>query len=494
MLRSALIVAGAALLCSVASAQNKMSGIYPVKGKVHEGGVYDLSSGKYYPRNQAPQQTASAVQTVIYNNTCFWGCIAAPVNPACPGTWFWYGGHVACEDWYDEGRIPASGPVGSGPDNAVNTFQFAYCSAVVSGTVDVDWAMIDTNAMPVPPGIACLGGALVDPITPATFPAPAPLAQFLSAPNGFPLPGSTNPGVNVACWIITLTTGTGPTVCVQSGAGSTDFFSWRTTFNNTVAQSAVPSGDPLMGDPAGAGNGPGSGSYNIPAGVDRIVFAASGGTISAPCGTGLDTQDAFWLNTDGSVGTFVPPACAAEGAGVSGCYFFGGYTGSVTDNTPFSSFWEVMEADGGCTCNANITEYCTAKVTSTGCTPDMTSTGTPSISAGSGFVLTTALVPINKNGLYFWGTAPLGAPFQGGYLCVKAPQKRLTAQNSGSAGPACGTAASSGSFVRDFNTWIATHLSQFTSGQQVNIQCWFRDPASPSTTGLSEGRQFNICP
>jgi hypothetical protein len=134
--------------------------------------------------------------------------------------------------------------------------------------------------------------------------------------------------------------------------------------------------------------------------------------------------------------------------------------------------------------------YCTAKVNSAGCTPSIGSTGTPSASAGSGFVVTTINELNDKFGLYFYSkSGPTNVAFQGGLLCAAPPLVRTKLQNSGGA-PPCG-----GTYTMDFNAYIASGVDPaLVAGQQVWLQTWSRDPASPSTTNLSDALTFTICP
>lgn len=465
MHRLSRIAAGAALVCSAASAQQTLdrTHVYPVASGVKDAGVYVLSTGRLIPHSSQGQ--LAAAQQTVYNNTCFWGPGAPFVN---------FGIESPCDDSYDEGRIPASGPPGAGVDNATNTWAIGYCTGAVTGAVDIDWAVFDTNSMP---GTAA-----------CTTPVPSgatPLVAFTSAAAGFPLPGATTTGA-VACWTVTFTSGTA-SVCMQSGATANDLFSWRIVQNNTIVQTgstfAFPLAGPLLcADPNLTAAG--AGTYNIPPGTDGVT--------GLPCGTGLGTSDFYWVNTDGiPAGGTPPPACAAQGAGGTGCYFFGGYPAS-----PFASFYMQIDANGGCSCDGSVVEYCTAKTASNGCVPDISSAGVPSASQATGFVVTTSKVFKNKNGVHFYSTnGTQGVPFQGGFLCMKQPIKRLPVQNSGSSGPACGTDTASGSFVTDFNTVIAGGTNPaLVAGALVAIQAWYRDPASPSTTGLSEARSFTICP
>ncbi|MCK6447186.1 MAG: hypothetical protein L6Q99_12420 [Planctomycetes bacterium] len=142
-------------------------------------------------------------------------------------------------------------------------------------------------------------------------------------------------------------------------------------------------------------------------------------------------------------------------------------------------------------CSGSIVTYCTSKVNSLGCTPAISMTGAPSASAGTGCTLSTVNAIGNKNGLFFHSTSgPLGAPFHGGFLCVKAPTKRHAVLASGGTGGTC-----SGTFTEDFNAYIASGADPaLVSGAQVWIQNWSRDPGSASTDSLSDAVTAVLCP
>jgi hypothetical protein len=137
--------------------------------------------------------------------------------------------------------------------------------------------------------------------------------------------------------------------------------------------------------------------------------------------------------------------------------------------------------------------YCTGKVNSQGCTPAVAFSGTPSASGSSPFTVSASNLINNKNGLFFYSThGPLGAPFQGGFLCVKAPIERTLVQQSGGNAPPNDC---SGTMTFDLNAWIATGLDpNLVAGVRVNGQFWARDPASPSTTSLSNAIEFILQP
>lgn len=127
--------------------------------------------------------------------------------------------------------------------------------------------------------------------------------------------------------------------------------------------------------------------------------------------------------------------------------------------------------------------YCTAKTNSLGCTPSLTMTNVPSVSAGMGCSIVTVNVVGKKNGFFFHGTqGPSALPFHGGFLCVRPPIRRHAIQNSEGSSGSC-----SGSYLEDLNTYIAAGFDPaLVAGGQVWIQTWSRDPADPFTDSLSD--------
>jgi hypothetical protein len=144
---------------------------------------------------------------------------------------------------------------------------------------------------------------------------------------------------------------------------------------------------------------------------------------------------------------------------------------------------------GTCTPAAS---YCTAKPNSLGCVPSIGSSGSASLSSTSPFLVTASNVLNHKNGLLYYGFSAASAPFQGGVHCVSAPTRRTAVQDSGGngSGDDC-----SGSYSFDFNALIDSAVdANLVQGAVVFCQYWSRDPASPSTTGLTDGLVFTICP
>lgn len=135
--------------------------------------------------------------------------------------------------------------------------------------------------------------------------------------------------------------------------------------------------------------------------------------------------------------------------------------------------------------------YCTAKTNSQGCVPSIASSGLPSASNASNFVVTASNVLNRQNGMFFYGYSQQVAPFQGGFMCMSNPIRRTPIQNSsGSASPVVDC---SGAYVLDFNAWIQSGADLTLGvGRAVNGQFWSRDAASPSTTGLTNAIHFVI--
>ncbi len=158
-----------------------------------------------------------------------------------------------------------------------------------------------------------------------------------------------------------------------------------------------------------------------------------------------------------------------------------------------SSYDRCFSATNGCT--GSVSTYCTAKINSQGCSPQISFTGSPSATAGSGFHIKASNILNNKTGLFFYSTTGKQAvAFQGGTLCIKLPTKRTALQGSGGNAPPNDC---SGSFDIDFNAYIATGVDPIlqTAGTIVYGQYWSRDPAfsAPNNTGLTDGIQFTIC-
>ncbi|MCK6448496.1 MAG: hypothetical protein L6Q99_19060 [Planctomycetes bacterium] len=141
---------------------------------------------------------------------------------------------------------------------------------------------------------------------------------------------------------------------------------------------------------------------------------------------------------------------------------------------------------------ANATVYCTSKTNSLGCQPKIGFEGCPSASSASSCRITGSAFLNKKNGLLFYGQQPLGAAFQGGFLCVKSPITRTNVQNSGGSpsGSDC-----TGTYQFDLNALVQSGSDpNLVVGATVRLQWWARDPNDPFTTSLSNGLSLTIGP
>lgn len=134
--------------------------------------------------------------------------------------------------------------------------------------------------------------------------------------------------------------------------------------------------------------------------------------------------------------------------------------------------------------------YCTAKVNSQGCTPLIFAQGAASASGTSLFVVSaTSMVP-QKPGLLLlgWGKNPI--PFQGSWLCLQGPIKRVGSQVSS------GATACSGVYKFDLGAYVhANPQPMFTMGAFATCQWWGRDPADPNGgSQLSDALSFGVGP
>ncbi len=147
------------------------------------------------------------------------------------------------------------------------------------------------------------------------------------------------------------------------------------------------------------------------------------------------------------------------------------------------------------------TIYCTAKTNALGCVPAISSSGSSSATAGSGFVVSGSNVRNNRPGLLLYSVSGRASDaFQGGFLCVRAPVKRTPGTNSGgSPSPANDC---SGVYSIDMNAFAfgalggAPLLALSVPGTVVDIQWWGRDPgfSAPNNSTLTAGLEYSVCP
>ncbi len=137
--------------------------------------------------------------------------------------------------------------------------------------------------------------------------------------------------------------------------------------------------------------------------------------------------------------------------------------------------------------------YCVGKVNSAGCLPTIATSGAPSATDPRPFQVTASNAIEDVVGLFLFGVNGRHAlAFQGGTLCARGPLRRTPLGSSGGVQP---PPSCSGSLTLDFNAWVRTgNHAVLVPGVQVNGQFFYRDPASPSTTGLSDAVEFVLLP
>lgn len=137
------------------------------------------------------------------------------------------------------------------------------------------------------------------------------------------------------------------------------------------------------------------------------------------------------------------------------------------------------------------TTYCTAKASTAGCVPLVSTQGFASAQDPNPFLVRADQVPNNKNGLLFYGFQPAALPFLGGTLCVQPPLRRTSIQDSSGNPPPDDC---SGTFLFDLRALIQGGSDpNLAPGRDVFGQYWFRDPPATGGTGLSDAVGFSIC-
>ena len=137
--------------------------------------------------------------------------------------------------------------------------------------------------------------------------------------------------------------------------------------------------------------------------------------------------------------------------------------------------------------------YCVAKVNSQGCTPEIGSTGTPSMTGTDDFVITAANVRNDKIGYLFYGNVADAVPFMGGTLCVRPPLRRFGVQLSG--GSPGSQQDCSGTYSFHF-TQARLQSAGLFAPQTIHLQILYRDPpiGDGSGAGLTDALEATICP
>jgi hypothetical protein len=140
--------------------------------------------------------------------------------------------------------------------------------------------------------------------------------------------------------------------------------------------------------------------------------------------------------------------------------------------------------------------YCTAKPNSLGCASAWTWSGTPSISAGSGFNLGWGPSPGGGNnfGIFIYSVnGAASSPITNIYGTLCLPPAFILRTPFTTSGGTNGTC--SGQFNIDFNAFVAGPSAPpyLEAGMTVDMQCWYRDIVAPGGANFSNAINFVLC-
>lgn len=149
--------------------------------------------------------------------------------------------------------------------------------------------------------------------------------------------------------------------------------------------------------------------------------------------------------------------------------------------------------DSGC---AGVV-YCTAGTSSNGCVPSICASGVASASSPTGFTISVSALDGQRSGLLMYGVnGPIASPWAAGstsFRCVATPVQRMGAQNSGGTFGVC-----NGVMSEDWNAYVSSNVGAlgqpFSGGETAWAQGWYRDPAAPKSSGLTNGIEFQVTP
>jgi len=273
----------AALLVS-GSAFAQQSAEFEASCEPQFAGTYHYASRTFIPGDAPP-----GVSDVIFNQSALSGFFAGGMN----------GGNT----YIDEGRVPSpssAAPVGTNRSYTVDGFFIGYCTRVLDVSLAGPGAHVQV-------GFLDRFGANCDNLA-----ASAPQTVIFDISG---LPASAAAGT-LACWTVFIDLTGGGEFCLSGdGEGDSD---GNDLFGYTMkmfGEAFGTAGFLIAGHPAVI--------------ADDTVFTTGG----AGAGSGLDAQDLFFREGDGTSTT--------------GCFFYGGYD-PVDNNPPFSSHYMIVtgSADG----------------------------------------------------------------------------------------------------------------------------------------------------
>jgi hypothetical protein len=316
----------------------------------------------------------------------------------------------------DQGRMPTTVSSGNSDLYTIDGLQLAYCTNQ-GNALTVNYTFYETYS-------PC--GAFGTGTNPNSVSVTGlPPAQVVGAQT---------------CWIVTVDlVGTGDEFTIK-GDGADDIWnqdpaldSFGYAFHYTGHGLDTTTGPLLCGDPNNAPMGAGT--------------KPSWGFGAGPLGTGLDTQDQFWIETL----TLAGP----------GCYWFGGYPAN-----PYAAMWLQLYGDKA---SGSIgTPYCAPGNANSVSPGGAVLTGTGGFgSAAATFTITNT--PATQNGILYAGPNQPNLPFGCGNRCVGGTTIRGPVTNPGA------------------STTLNTSFDM-SPANAVNIQWWYRDPAN----FMACGNVFNL--
>lgn len=147
---------------------------------------------------------------------------------------------------------------------------------------------------------------------------------------------------------------------------------------------------------------------------------------------------------------------------------------------PFDAGWSPFSA------------YCTATVNSLGCSPSVSASGTPSVTGTGPFTVTCAQQRNNKLGFLSYSLDSAQTPYQGGFLCLRAPVTRTFPSSSGGSS---GVQDCSGTLAFDFGALLRSRTDpRLEPGREVSVQFWSRDPQAPFGGNRSNALRLRLQP
>lgn len=432
----------------------------PITNGTRHAGTYHLASGTW-SRTQTGTVLAGPAQ--LYDNTCTVG-----LHEGIPE-----GAALA-----DSARIPSTTGGGLADCYDIQKLEFGYCTYEPLVT-SIGLSYYDCY-------VACDGISSRSPVT--TF----------ALVN---LPGGSATGAQ-GCWIVALDL-TNTTLGFQiagdaSGSydnvPSRDYFGWSWT--QLVPTTGSNAGPMLAGDPAG-------------------FFNSSCGVAIHSSGEGAGTDHPGWGGTNGP-GTGIGSSLdqyELDGAGMSGCFWFGGYNSSANSN-PLAAFYHKLWGTPGTGCKTDCfvpppcpnsyINFCAGDGTAATCPggavalihhgcPNSSHSGTqlrasgdPSFSHDTFYLIVAAGVP-NKPGILLQSGQALNypngnnsVPDSAGLLCIN-PQLR---------GNVIFIPANGQTNVPDFQGQPFSATAQ-PPGTATYYQFWYRDPSN-SNANPGPGAAFNF--